>query len=400
MKKNRFFAGAFMLVMILTLGFSTPVHATEETKNKLDKAQQEKEQTQNQLNDTQNSIQSMNKEKDSLTGTLNNLNSQLTEVSENLSQLEKDIEEKEAQIEETTKNIEDVSAQVDEAKETVAHQYDMMKKQIRFMYERGDALYMELLFSTGGFSDALNKADYVEQLSKYQKQTLIRYREAQADLEEKQRLLEEEKEKLEKEEAQLNEYQAKVQAEQSKITGMVSSTKGSINQYANQIGAAEAEAEAYEQQIKDKEKEIAALKAQLAEEERLIRLAAKSSWRDLSQITFADGDRYLLANLIYCEAGAEPYEGKVAVGAVVMNRLMSSVYPDTVVGVIYQNKQFSPVGSGRLALALAEGRATQACYDAADAAMKGSTPVSNCLYFRTPIPEVNPRYVIGGHIFY
>ena len=116
-------------------------------------------------------------------------------------------------------------------------------------------------------------------------------------------------------------------------------------------------------------------------------------------MTFADGDRYLLANLIYCEAGGEPYEGKVAVGAVVINRVLSSVYPDTVTGVIYQRKQFSPVASGRLAAALAAGKATQSCYQAADEAMAGVTNVGNCVYFRTPI-EGLAGISIGGHIFY
>ena len=86
-------------------------------------------------------------------------------------------------------------------------------------------------------------------------------------------------------------------------------------------------------------------------------------------------------------------------GAVVINRVLSSVYPDTVVGVIYQNKQFSPVASGRLALALAEGRATADCYRAADEAMAGVTNVGNCVYFRTPIEGLSDTQ-IGGHIFY
>ena len=132
---------------------------------------------------------------------------------------------------------------------------------------------------------------------------------------------------------------------------------------------------------------------------RLSQLAAASAWRDISEVAFADGDRYLLANLIYCEAGGEPYAGKLAVGSVVINRVLSSVYPDTVVGVIYQRKQFSPVGSGRLALALAENRATAACYQAADEAMSGVTNVGNCVYFRTPIEGLTGTS-IGGHIFY
>ena len=127
--------------------------------------------------------------------------------------------------------------------------------------------------------------------------------------------------------------------------------------------------------------------------------AANAAWRDISEVSFADGDRYLLANLIYCEAGGEPYAGQLAVGSVVINRVLSSQYPDSVVGVIYQNKQFSPVGSGRLALALAENRATEKCYQAADEAMAGITNVGNCVYFRTPIEGLT-GISIGGHIFY
>ena len=149
----------------------------------------------------------------------------------------------------------------------------------------------------------------------------------------------------------------------------------------------------------EEEADIAALKKKLEEEIRMSKLAAQSKWRDISEVNFEEGDRYLLANLIYCEAGNQPYEGQVAVGAVVINRVLSSVYPDTVVGVIYQNKQFSPVGSGRLALALAEDRATDACYSAADAAMSGQTNVGTCVYFRTPIEGLS-GIQIGGHIFY
>ena len=142
-----------------------------------------------------------------------------------------------------------------------------------------------------------------------------------------------------------------------------------------------------------------ALRKKLAEEIAMSKLAAMSAKRDISQISFAEGDRYLLANLIYCEAGGEPYAGQLAVGAVVINRVLSSVYPDTVTGVIYQRSQFSPVGSGRLAIALAENKATANCYKAADEAMEGVSNVGNCVYFRTPIPGLT-GISIGGHIFY
>ena len=116
-------------------------------------------------------------------------------------------------------------------------------------------------------------------------------------------------------------------------------------------------------------------------------------------MSFADGDRKLLANIIYCEAGSEPYEGKLAVGAVVINRVLSSKFPDTVVGVVYQRNQFSPASSGRLDLSLAADKATSACYQAADEAMSGVNNIGTCVYFRTPIEGLTGTQ-IGGHIFY
>ena len=110
-------------------------------------------------------------------------------------------------------------------------------------------------------------------------------------------------------------------------------------------------------------------------------------------------EKELLASLIFCEAGNQPYEGQVAVGAVVINRMRSAAYPNSMVGVIYQNKQFSPVASGRLELALAANKATSRCYQAADEAMSGVTNVGNCVYFRTPVEGLT-GISIGGHIFY
>ena len=190
-----------------------------------------------------------------------------------------------------------------------------------------------------------------------------------------------------------------MEEEKSRVSELVRQTVDSLAGKADEIAMAEQEALAYEQRIKEQEEDIAQLQAKLEEEIRLSRLAAQSSWRDISEVSFAEGDRYLLANLIYCEAGGEDYAGQVGVGAVVVNRVLSSVFPDSVVGVIYQSGQFSPVASGRLAAALAENKATEKCYQAADAAMRGETNVGNCVFFRTPIPGLT-GISIGGHIFY
>ena len=379
------------LVLVGTMAFgviradSLKAMATESTRKQLEEAKEKKKESESQLDNTKDDIAEMHEEKSSLQSELNTLNNQLSQVSDNLQSLEEQIDDKETEIENTL-------AELEVAKQTEENQYASMKKRIQFIYEKQNFVMVDMLLGATNFADFLNQNNYIEQLSAYDRKMFLRYIETRKNVEQKEATLEQEREQLE-------EYKVKAQAEQSRVSGLVKQTSGTIKQYSNDISDAEAKAQALEDQIKAQEAEVKALEAKLAEEIRLSKLAAKSTWRNISEVTFAEGDRYLLANLIYCEAGGEPYEGKVAVGAVVINRVLSSVYPDTVVGVIYQSHQFSPVASGRLAIALAEGKATAACYQAADEAMSGYSNVGNCVYFRTPLPGLS-GINIGGHVFY
>lgn len=98
-------------------------------------------------------------------------------------------------------------------------------------------------------------------------------------------------------------------------------------------------------------------------------------------INCSDSELDMLAAIVYCEAGGESYKGKLAVAAVVVNRVKSSRYPDNVGGVIKQKSQFSPVRSGRFAKTLKKG-APSSCYDAAIEALRGESPVGNAKSFR------------------
>ena len=106
-------------------------------------------------------------------------------------------------------------------------------------------------------------------------------------------------------------------------------------------------------------------------------------------------DVALLAALIFCEAGNQPYEGKVAVGAVVMNRIKSGRFPNTLEGVVYQRGQFTPAMTGKLARVLASGRVPSSCYDAAMDAINGSNPVGGALFFNTR----RGSFKLGDHYF-
>lgn len=380
---------AMMAAILLATIFPTAAHADNdkisELEERIRQTKEEQEQTEDKIGESKEELENLQQTTEGLKGQLNSLNSDLQEVSDNLAELEGKIKAKNEEIEQS--NIELAAA-----REVEAEQYAAMKKRIQFMYEKQDYVLLEMLFGAASFSDLLNRNDYFEQLSQYDREQLELFQATRAGIEERE-------EQLRREKQELDALKADVVAEQSRVAGLVSQTSGKITTYQHEISDTEAEMLEYEKQLAEQKNSLAQLQKELEEERRLSQLAAKSAWRDISEISFADGDRYLLANLIYCEAGNQPYEGQVAVGAVVMNRVMSSVFPDTVVGVIYQNKQFSPVASGRLALALAEDHATAACYRAADEAMSGKTTVGNCLFFRTPIEGLSGTQ-IGGHIFY
>lgn len=377
-------AGALLLGFFFMMAAST-AYATEATRKKLQEAEEAKKETEENLGETKEELDSLNAQKSSLQGQLNTLNGQLKEVSDNIAELERQIDRKEEEIENTKAELADAEA-------TEEWQYECMKKRIQFIYETQDYILLEMLFASADFSEFLNRSDYIEQLSDYDRKKLEEYKATKE-------MIHAVKQQLEEELQELDEIKAQVEAEKSRVAGLVSQTSTNLAGKTTEISQAESEALAYEEKLKEQEQNIEQLQAKLAEEIRLSRLAAQSKWRDISEVSFAEGDRYLLANLIYCEAGGEIYAGQVAVGAVVINRVLSSVYPDTVVGVIYQNGQFSPVASGRLAAALAENKATDRCYQAADEAMRGNTNVGNCVYFRTPIEGLS-GINIGGHVFY
>lgn len=108
------------------------------------------------------------------------------------------------------------------------------------------------------------------------------------------------------------------------------------------------------------------------------------------------GKQELLAALIFCEAGNQPYEGQVAVGAVVMNRVRSGAYPNSIAEVIYQSGQFTPAMTGWLDTVLAEGSYTDSAMQAAADALSGTSPVGDLLYFDCG----GYGYQIGDHYFH
>ena len=138
----------------------------------------------------------------------------------------------------------------------------------------------------------------------------------------------------------------------------------------------------------------------LAEEEAARKAAQTTEVTTVQNTSVAASadDVTLLAAIIQCEAGSECYEGQVAVGAVVMNRLRSGSYPSTIYDVIYQKGQFTPAGSGSVARVIANGPSAT-CVQAAQEALNGTDNTGGAVSFRRA-SSGHAGVVIGNHVFY
>lgn len=153
----------------------------------------------------------------------------------------------------------------------------------------------------------------------------------------------------------------------------------------------------------DKQAEVAAEiqrqeEAKAAEEARKAQeaKAAQEAQAASAQVQASSDVQALMASIIYCEAGNQSYEGQVAVGAVIMNRVRSGQFPNTVEGVIYQAGQFGPVSTGWLDKVRSTGGYTDSAMQAAADALAGANPIGNCLYF----DQGGYGMQIGAHYFH
>jgi len=353
----------------------------EEAQKKLKELEEEKKKIEEQKKNAKNELADLNYQKTSVKEQLDELTLALECAAAELDKLEKAIMAKEEELVETGQELE-LARQKEDA------QYAQMKERMQYLYENEGNSYLDMLLEVNNFGEFLNLTEYMNMLAKYDNRMLDEYQASRKATEEAELALEAEKTELEV-------LKQETVNEKTRIDGLIEETAQKLEYYSNQVSDAKKELADIEKEAKDNQADIEQIKREIE----LSKRSRNSKKRDVSEIVYDENDRYLLANLIYCEAGGEPYEGQVAVGAVVINRVLSSRYPDTVVGVIYQKSQFSPAGSGRLELALAQNKATKSCYKAADEAMAGVTNVGNCLYFRTPIPGLTGLN-IGGHVFY
>ncbi len=263
-KTKRIIGIALIIFMVGALFASCSVTGlaavTEESikakENQISKAKKERDSLSSAKTDLEKARKELEASKADLNNYITKLDGQLSDIQAKIDALTDQIAQKEKEIETTT-------AELLEAEEIQKAQYEAMKKRIKFMYERGDTLYFEMLVESGTLSDMLNKAEYIEKLSAYDRNKLNEYIATTELIKLTKEALEAEKETLDEAKKQREEEEANLQALISDKNKELSAVKSDIAGKEAAIAEYEAEIKAENAAIAALEKEVAADKAEL-----------------------------------------------------------------------------------------------------------------------------------------
>ena len=398
---------------------------SEETQNAIDEAEDEKEKLEQELEQQEQNKGALEGEKATAEERLENLKAQYKSISSDLAALDQKKTEKEAEIEAKTKELEEAIA-------TQERQYENLKMRIQYMYEKPEDSLFGLFIQDFNIVEILNRVDNTVKIQEYDRQKLEEYT-ANAEA------LDLQKQELEAAKAELEGLIEESKKQQAKVASLQKQTSATINDYLNQISAAEEEIGNTEAALDAKSKLLKELYAKAAAEEAAERRRqAEEAARRLQEaianglirpedsgivygeLNLTQAEMDMLTAMIYCESRGESYEGQLAVGYVIMNRVRSSKFPNDLESVLRAPRQFEPAGSGRFDIVLAAywqqipGVISQSewnsCQQAAMVCVNSDSNVGESLFFRThaPVPQLAenleaagvPYWIIGNHIFY
>lgn len=351
-------------------------------------------------------------------------------ISQSLVETEKEMEGLEEKIKENKKSLKENEKNKKIFKES-------MKCKVRYLYENNslDTFY-SILLESHSFADFINRSYYFSRIAEHDKEMINNYGAMLTKIDKEKRKLEtnkkkykEEKKELQEEEDTFLEIIADVSSKYKGLKETKSEHAKRLQKVDKQIENMKKEEEMLAQLEREEEERIRRQNLNLEEnydynytpdynqveddgysehipynnnkpltlEEKYAR-QAEAEGRSGRKVTPKPGEEELLAAIIYCEAGGESYECQRCVGSVVLNRVNSSWFPNSITKVIYAKNQFSPVRSGRLATVLANSLITQSCRNAAREVLEGNIR-GNWLYFRVHI-GTHSGTLVGKTIFY
>lgn len=318
------------------------------------------------------------------------LEKKTSDLKDDLHSMNGDLASLSKKLDKTSGKIEKMSEQVEKAKLDLAAaklneeaQFKSMKERIKFMYEGGSVSLFEILLTSENMADFLNKAEYVSNISDYDRNMLDKFQTAREEVAKKES-------GLKKQQADLASMQSSLNEQKSNLSDKISNTSSKLSDYNAQLKKAKAAEEAMRTARNND------VSGNTGKQSSGNGGGTSNSGKKFNANT---SDVALLAGILECEAGAT-YEGMLAVGTVIMNRVESSRFPNTISGVVYQSGQFAPTWNGALNRVLGRGPSSSA-YSAAKAVLGGArhNKVRNCYFFWAAFTG-HAGINVGGNVFW
>ncbi len=262
------------VTLSLIMMLSIPMPAYGATIAELKQQQQE---TQQQLDETNSNISSLTEQRKGITEEIEEIDDEIVEVLASVSLLEDEVEDIKDKISAKEDEIRIKTAELEEAEATETAQYEAMKTRIRFMYEKGDYTYVQLLIEAKSPADLVNKTEYIEKLYEYDRKMLIAYQEAKQAVADAKAALEEEQAELKEQQEELEVNLLELEAEKAELDSLMEEKKAEAANYDTAISKAKQEAAAYKAKIKQQNNEIKKLEAEEAAKKAAQQAAASGS---------------------------------------------------------------------------------------------------------------------------
>ena len=360
---------------------------TKETKDAISALQGQKEQT-------QASVSNLENQKGSLQSTING-------YSNKLSSLDVEISEAEDAMAEVSAEIVQLNSELFDAQQLEKDRYEALKKRLKNTYESGGTGgLVRVLLESGSLGELLTKSEYLNAIVRYDRQKISEYKELQAQIEAKKKVVEEKEAEIDAYQNELDEKHDELEGLTDAVKGQLSATNNSLNNEKSKLADYDNQLAALDEKMKALESQVAAAQAKLAQQiaERLA-LTKEDTGGSYSA---SDTELVWLAATIQAEADGESYTGKLGVGSVIMNRVKSSAFPNTVIGVITQNMQFASYRSGKVELIIERGP-NSTCVRAAQEVLGGAR-IGDYLFFMTrywaDYYRIKTYTMIGNHAFF
>ena len=415
--------------------------------------------------ETQNLIDSLASDKESALAAIEDLKEQAGEqsaayedYSAKLSSITDEVDYLNYSMAVTAEEMTGLTEEMAEVRERQQTQYEDMKKRVQYSYEQGRSNMWITLLTSDNFAQFLNRAEYYAMVTAYDKEVIEAYEEVVQEKNAKQ-------DELQAKQDEMDGIQSDLDTKKSELNQLTKDAKAALNGTEGQIADAEEDVDEYDKQIEELQQRMVALQyaqaqaqaemaRQIAEQEAAAQ--AEAERQATEQAAAGDGgenaeggegteggdaggdagsggdsggttettpttptytvtreytagpvscsteELYLLAATIQAEADNQSYEGKLAVGSVIANRVLSSKFPGSVYGVITQSGQFASYSSGLVQKILERGP-NATCLQVASQVVAG-TRNGDWLFFMTQYYAdyfgITGYTVIGDHVFF